>query len=193
MNTVVETWLPVIGYEELYTISNFGNIRSIHYKGGNIIKILKPQLNKRLGYLYINLWKNNERKGKRLHKLVAEAFILNPEKKGDVNHINGIKTDNRVENLEWNTRSENMIHARKNNLLDYTISHSHRNKITKKLREKYGKTVQQFDKRGILIAEFDSAESAAKSVCGSQPNITNCCLNKPHYKTVKGFIFKYKD
>lgn len=82
-------------------------------------KVLKPLLNKRNGYLYVYV-KNEQGKYKRvlIHRLVAVAFIPNPSEKAEVNHINGNKLDNRVENLEWVSREENIRHAYDNGLID---------------------------------------------------------------------------
>lgn len=102
---------PLKGYEQYYSIDRMGNIFSIKRK-----KYLKAQLDKR-GYPVINLYRNVSRfKTCKIHRLVALQFIPNPSSKETVNHKNGIKTDNRVENLEWATQKENNVHAFKNGL-----------------------------------------------------------------------------
>ncbi|MGB1290537.1 MAG: NUMOD4 domain-containing protein [Pseudoalteromonas sp.] len=102
-----EEWKPIKGYEELYLISNKGNLYSCYTKA-----LAKNHLNKR-GYVYLGLTKNKKFKHEYAHRAVAKAFIPNPENKPEVNHINSIKHDNRVENLEWVTHKENMQHALK--------------------------------------------------------------------------------
>ena len=79
-------------------------------------KMLKPQKSK-TGYMYVTLYKEKKPKKYRLHRLIAITFIDNPEQKPQINHINGIKTDNRIENLEWVTASENLTHAYKTGLI----------------------------------------------------------------------------
>ena len=104
-----EIWKPIKNYETFYEVSNIGNIRNIKTN-----KLLKPSLNHK-GYYKVCLCNSKEQKNILVHRLVAENF-LDSIKKEQVNHKNGIKTDNRVENLEWVTCKENIIHSYKNGL-----------------------------------------------------------------------------
>ncbi len=101
-----EQWRPVVGYEGCYEVSDAGRIRNQRRKGS----ILKPVKHEN-GYTFVMLSKNGAKKINSIHRIVAEAFIPNPENKPQVNHKNGIRNDNRLENLEWVTCSENAIHS----------------------------------------------------------------------------------
>lgn len=103
----VEEWRDIEGYEGLYQVSNLGRVKSLKPRYKNKI-ILKQEIN-HFGYLQICL--SNPRKTHKVHRLVAQAFIPNPENKPQVNHIDGNKLNNKVENLEWNTAHENNLHA----------------------------------------------------------------------------------
>ena len=101
-----EIWKPIKDYEGLYEVSNLGRVKSLNYRGTGKERILK-NTERSNGYLAIGLIKNGKTKMFRVHRLVAEAFIPNPENKPCVDHINTIKNDNRVENLRWVTCEEN--------------------------------------------------------------------------------------
>lgn len=109
-----EIWKDVVGYEGLYRISNLGRVRSI-VRGGRINRILS-QTTHRQGYKEIKLSKNGTCKSFLVHRLVAEAFIPNPFYKETVNHKDGNKSNNNVQNLEWATIGENIRHAYKTGL-----------------------------------------------------------------------------
>lgn len=102
----MEIWKTIVGYEK-YQVSNLGNVKSFN---NDKIKLRSISANY-TGYVSLLLSSKNVKKRHSVHKLVALTFIPNPLNKLEVNHINGIRNDNRVENLEWVTRSENMKHA----------------------------------------------------------------------------------
>jgi len=126
MNTSNEIWEPVKGYEGCYEVSNTGKIMGIERmvvtkSGLRIIKsrLLKPRLNN-YGYMEVRLTKNGKTTTTFIHIIIARSFIPNPLNKLEINHVNGIKTDNRIENLEWCTHLENMQHASLTGLLKRT-------------------------------------------------------------------------
>lgn len=120
----MEVWENVVGYEGLYQVSNLGRIKSLERKitrekNGFWIqpeRILKNTVEVN-GYEAVSLYKNGKVKRLKVHRIVSQSFLENFNNKPCVNHKNGIKTDNRVQNLEWVTSSENTIHAFKNGLL----------------------------------------------------------------------------
>ena len=118
LNHTTEIWKDIKDFEGNYQVSNLGRIRSIRTSQGTYRERIKKTSISNAGYEQVNLFKNNESFTKMVHRLVAESFITNPLNKRTVNHINGIKTDNTSTNLEWNTHSENLIHASNTGLID---------------------------------------------------------------------------
>lgn len=170
-----EMWRDVIDNEN-YIVSNTGRIRR---KGTSIDKSLRISKD---GYHITHLYHDGIRQCKRVHRVVAEAFIDNPQNKSEVNHKNGNKLDNRVENLEWNTSQENVRHAWANNLMKPSYS-------------MLGKHNPNGGRKGIpfKIVEtgetFDTMASCAKAIGGSQTRIWDCLHGRQD--TYKNFHFQY--
>lgn len=135
---IVENWKDIEGYAGLYQVSNLGRVKSSAHttidRNGkrHVVKgqILKPTVGK-FGYARIRIYKSGKQKVALLHRLVAQVFIDNPENKPEVNHKNGIKSDNSAINLEWVTRSENLKHAYNSGLYERRTGERHnRSKLT---------------------------------------------------------------
>lgn len=124
-----EIWKDIEGYEGYYQVSNKARVRSLDREVRHSVNstqtvkgmILKQQVNVD-GYMVISLWKKSKLKGLRVHRLMAQAFIPNPHNKLEINHKNGVKDDNRMENLEWSTSTENNRH--RVNVLGYKPANS---------------------------------------------------------------------
>lgn len=118
---MTEIWLPIEGYENLYEVSNLGRVRRLESvvtnKNGVKLKVpgklLKPGTNT-CGYLLVNLCKNGIRRNFLIHRLVSQAFLPNPDKKPQVNHLSEDKQNNSVENLEWCSAKENTNYGTRN-------------------------------------------------------------------------------
>lgn len=181
-----ENWKDIKGFEGLYQVSDLGNIKSLGNGSSTDsrtkqVRILKLQL-KKTGYLQVKLCKEGRSFYKRPHRLVAEAFIYNPENKKEVNHINGIKNDNRVENLEWCTSSENQIHSFKNGL----------QKIYKGKDHIQSRPIIQLSIEGKLVKEWESIKQVKRELGFNTCGIIKCCKKQPKYKTAYGFKWQYK-
>ena len=163
---MVEQWKPVVGYEGLYEVSNMGRARSFPRKGtkGGVIGVSYDS-NKH--YAHIALTKHGKSRTVSLHRVVAKAWIPNPENKPQVNHMDGDKTNNRVDNLEWVTNLENMHHA-----LEHGLQKGYVYAIESNMRGVFQK------KNGEVIAMYPCIKYAqfVTGVCNQ--NIFKVCQGK---------------
>lgn len=193
-----EIWKDIEGYEGKYQVSNLCRIRSLDRKVGNYIKegkILKPFSN-RCGYLQVDLFDSSiNRKSKTIHRLVAETFIPKIEGKNEINHIDGNKNNNSINNLEWCTRLENLTHARNIGLItgeSFIKSGSENWMYQRRGKDNpHSKTVIQYDKEMNKIAEYGSTSEAERKTGIYQTNIARCC--RKGIKTAGGYIWRYKE
>lgn len=158
----MEVWKDCYG---CFQISTMGRIRNAQTG-----TILQQQENKK-GYAEVHIVSATSKKI-RIHRAVAEAFIPNPENKPQVNHKNGNKKDNRVENLEWCTAEENVQHALKSGL-------------------RPTRQVAQYSRQGALLKEWSSIKEAGEALHTSCSTIVQCC--KGRLKTAGGFVWRYKE
>lgn len=122
-----EVWKDIPGYEKIYQVSNLGRVKSLNYRRTKKEKLLQFA-EYRNNYFFVDLSKNGVTKQIMVHRLVAQAFVPNPKNKTQVNHIDGDKHNNRVENLEWTTARENMNHSR------YVLGNCAENALKKKIK-----------------------------------------------------------
>ena len=162
-----EIWRNIEGYEGLYQVSNKGRVKSLKYGKE---RVLRPGINSR-GYYCIILCNDGVSKQFQLHRLVAQAFVPNPENKPQVNHKDEKKSNNCIENLEWATAKENINYG------------THNERISRK--------ILQYSKSGEFIREWQSAREVERLLGINNSNIIQCCKGK--LKSSGGFIWKYKE
>lgn len=147
-----EIWESVKGYEGLYEVSNLGRVRSL--KRATTSGVVLNQAVKH-GYMHVCLSKDGKPSTKRVHRLVAEAFIANPMDKPVVNHIDGDKTNNAVSNLEWATNSENELHS-------FRVLGKKPNRPWKGKPRKFARRLSYADATAIIDSKRPSRELAAE-------------------------------
>lgn len=185
-NSAQELWLPISGLP-FYEISNFGRVRSLarHIKGPyDSIRIMQDRILKPCCDNHGYPIKHIAGKTYKIHRLVALEFIPNPRNCKEVNHIDGNKLNNRVDNLEWSTRSENMKHA-----INTGLAHP-ANFLSRCFNPRNTKKVLQVSLEGELLKEWSSIKEAANSFNAKGGSlITSVCRKKK--KTAYGFNWLY--
>lgn len=177
MADIEEVWEVVDGYDGVYSISNLGRVSSKAriqvYADGRIYnhpyRILKPstaKTGKSAGYMITHFYCGGKRTTLSVHRLVAEAFIPNPENKICVNHIDGNKSNNNVSNLEWSTYAENNAHALETGLKEQTPA-SYKSKLSKLSREARLDILENYKRRveGFTFADFAKKYNVSDETC----------------------------
>lgn len=197
-----EIWKDVVGFEGVYQVSNLGRVRSLGFDIWHKGRILKPHLDSRGYYLMVGLNRNKHPHHKNVHRLVAEAFIPNPNNYPCVNHKDECKTNNNVDNLEWCTYEYNMNYnngaAMKRAIKTRYERHDVRELVakTKATKIKNGslsaeKPVNQFTWGGEFVARYISATEAGRRTKAQTHVISKCCRGL--CKQAGGFVWLYDD
>lgn len=178
-----ELWKDIPNYEGIYQASNLGRIKSLERIDalGHRLKekILKPLI-RSIGYYQVALWKNSKVRFYLVHRLVWEAFNGQIPENMQVNHINEIKTDNRLSNLNLMTAKENTNWGSRNE-----------RSAKKQINGKKSKPVLQFDLNDNFIKEYPSIRQVERETGFANQYISACCNGK--YKQSYGYIWKYKE
>lgn len=173
---ITEEWRPVVGAEEDYIVSNLGNVASLNYNHTGECRLLKQNLSR--GYQRVAIVKNGKYLSVKVHRLVAEAFIPNPEGLPQVNHKDEDKTNNAVWNLEWCDCHYN---------INYGTGLKRRSKA--RVENGKGKAIKQIDKSGNTITFFTNVASAARKTGIPRSNIFKALKGK--YKTAGNYKWEY--
>lgn len=168
-----EIWRDIPNYEGLYQVSDLGRIKSLPKKRSGKFdnsELILKSINKD-GYIVVNLWKNKKKKTLRVHRLVAKSFIPNPKNLKIINHIDGNRSNNSVNNLEWCTYSRNTQHA-------YDIG-----------LNKHTKNIIQYDLQNKFIKKWGKIKEASLKLQINDAHIIDCC--KGRRKTAGGYKWQY--
>lgn len=178
-----EIWKPVQDFEGYYEVSNTGKVRSVYrYK-----KELKPMIGRENRYLYVDLFKPDQRKRMAVHRIVASAFCENPDNKPFVNHKDEVKSNNNAENLEWVTHKENCNYGTAiQRRLEHTDYSKRKINNANQIKE-CSKPIIQYTKEGILVRKWNSASECARENGWIGSNIRKSINRKG---TAYGFVFK---
>ena len=189
----MENWKDIENYEGLYQVSNEGRVKSLSNDKTRKEKILKPAADGG-GYMYVNLYKNGQKKSHKVHRLVASAFIDNSDNLPEVNHIDEDKTNNNLENLEWCSHAFNINHGTRNE----RVAESQRGMAKPWVAEALSISIDMLTKDGELIRSFKSSAEAMRWLrnngypSASNTNIISCCKGKV-YKSCYGFKWRYSN
>ena len=196
-----EIWTDIEGYEGLYQVSNMGRVKSLErmkwcgLNGGCYYKVPEKILegyDNGYGYSYVILCKDGKDKKCRINRLVAQAFLPNPDNLPEVNHKDEDKQNNYVENLEWCSKSYNINYGTRNKKAGKKIAEKLRGrKQTEEHIKKRSKPLFSVDKESGLIMWWQSANEASRQLGISQGNITECCQGKR--KSAGNHIWFYAD
>ena len=181
---IKEIWKDKKDYEGHYQVSNFGRVKSIKFGKERIMNLVTDKY----GYLYVNLYKNNIKKAYFVHRLVAEAFLPNPNNLPCVNHKDEDKSNNIVSNIEWCDVKYNTNYGAS---LEKRAFNSRRNKRIGKSNTngKRSKPVLQYTLDGQFVKEWSSTMECDRNGY-RQGNVAACCRGK--LKKYKNFIWRYK-
>ena len=175
----MEVWKDVKGYEGLYQVSNYGRVKSVKKD-----HILKPTPRQH-GYLGVMLYGHGGHKTRgfktfSVHRLVAEAFIPNPDNLAEVNHIDECKTNNRVENLEWASHKGNSSYGTRGERISKANTNG-----------KQSRKIAQYTKGGELVEVFPSLAEVFRKTGFAKANICRCAQGNKKYSHAYGYVWRY--
>lgn len=182
-----EIWKDIDGYEDLYQVSNYGRVKSLEINSNRGFVLRKGRIRKlgnSSGYRNVILSKNGQNKTTLVHRLVAIAFLLNPNNHPCVNHKDEIKSNNMVDNLEWCTYQYNSTYGT-------TIERMMKNSDFKALAESHKMPVLQYDLEGNFIKEWKSAIDCKLELGYDNSSIAKCCRGEMN--SAYNYMWTYKD